>query len=132
MVVSGFLIVTMARILLVDDFEELRSLMIALLGDTEHEIVAAYNGLEGLEAVREEDFDIVITDLIMPEMDGLKFIEWLREHKPDTKIIAISGGKAVIPGVYLQAAKAAGATTTLEKPYGRAELIEAIEKASAS
>lgn len=116
----------MANILVVEDYEELRRIVKNVLEIDQHRVTCVDNGLEGIEAIRHGAFDVVITDLIMPEMDGLKLIEWIRGNKLDLKIIAVSGGKAVIPGVYLHAAKASGADMTIEKPFGNRDLLEAV------
>ena len=72
--------------------------------------------------------DIVVTDLIMPEEDGLKVVIKLRELKPSIKIIAISGGGKVGPGSYLNLAKALGADAVFSKPFSLNDLVSKIEQ----
>lgn len=118
----------MSKILIVEDFDTLRQLLSDVIGFAGYEIESATSGLEAIESLQQTDFKLVVTDLIMPECDGIKLTEWIRAHQPDLKVIAISGGKASIPGVYLQAAKAAGADVTLEKPFSNAQLLDAIKQ----
>lgn len=118
----------MAKVLVAEDLEELRRLIVSVLELEEHEVTSVENGLEAMEALKSVEVELLITDLIMPEMDGLKLIEWTREHYKDLRIIAISGGKAVIPGVYLKAARDAGANAVLPKPFGNKDLLETVKE----
>ena len=93
-----------------------------------HEVVDAPDGKLGLQLFREEGADLVITDIIMPEKAGLETIMELRKDYPGVKIIAISGGGAIEPRVYLHYAKEAGAMRTLPKPFEREELLEGVRE----
>jgi CheY-like chemotaxis protein len=88
----------------------------------------AVNGKEALSHFKPSMTDLVVTDLIMPEEDGLKVIMKLREQKPSLKIIAISGGGKAGPGGYLNLAKALGAHAVLSKPFSINDLILKIEE----
>ena len=82
----------MARILIIDDDEQVRRYLRKILEAQGHEVVAASDGKLGIELCREEPTDLIITDIFMPEKEGLETIGELRRDYPDVKIIAISGG----------------------------------------
>jgi CheY-like chemotaxis protein len=88
----------------------------------------AENGKEAIAHFKPLVTDLVVTDLIMPEEDGLKVIIKLRELKPSVKIIAISGGGKVGPGSYLNLAKALGADVIFPKPFSINDLVSKIEQ----
>lgn len=112
----------MARILVVDDEEMDRTLSKAVLEDAGHELLYAANGAVALRIYENQDIDLVITDLAMPELNGLLLIKELREHDPVAKVIAVTG---VSPS-HLERAEALGAAATLRKPYTREALLEAV------
>ena len=118
----------MARILFIDDNEDIRLLGRETLGRAGHEVIEALNGTEGTRLYREHPFDLVITDLIMPEKEGLETIQELRQEFGDVKIIAISGGSARMPGDFLRIAKKMGATEVLDKPFQIDTLLELTER----
>jgi CheY-like chemotaxis protein len=120
---------SMARILLIDDDRLVRQSIRLALADSGHQIDEAENGADGLEQVAAARPDLVITDLIMPEREGIETILALRRMAPHLPIIAMSGGGRIGPGDLLAAAKRLGATTTLRKPFDDIELIGAIETA---
>jgi CheY-like chemotaxis protein len=80
------------RILVVDDEAQIRSMLTQMLEQEGYEVYTAENGEEGFTLVGRHSFDLVITDMIMPVKDGLKFIMELVRDYPDLKILAISGG----------------------------------------
>ena len=92
-----------------------------------HEVVTAPNGVRALEEVRQHLFDLIITDLIMPEKEGLETITDIRRSFGDIPIIAISGGGRIGPRDYLETARHIGADATLAKPFARRELISAVD-----
>ena len=92
----------------------------------EYEVVAAADGNKGLRLYREDPTDLVVTDIIMPEKEGIETIIDLRREFPEVKIIAMSGGGHGKPDSYLHMAKGLGAQRTLTKPFGKKELLEAI------
>jgi len=116
----------MGRILLVDDYEQLAKLVSSVLKHQHHEVVTAENGLHALRLFDEHPFDLVITDLWMPEMGGVELIQRLRSHRPDCRIIAITGAKGGDAGERLRRAREAGADASLAKPFGRDELLELV------
>ena len=92
-----------------------------------HQVVEAPDGEIGARLFRQNPTDIVITDLIMPEKEGLELIMELRKEYPDIKIIAISGGGRMGPEQYLPLAEDMGANYTFAKPFGKDEILEAIQ-----
>jgi len=118
----------MKRILFIDDNEPFRVSFSRILERQGFEIIQAGDGLVGLKKFREFPPDLVICDLIMPEMEGMETIQELRRTKPDLKIIAISGGGRVNPLDYLKIAQMMGAVEKLVKPFSSDELISIIER----
>ncbi|MDA0746837.1 MAG: response regulator [bacterium] len=114
----------MARILLVEDDGEVRETYRKVLERAGYEVVTATNGQEGLDAFSQEPADVVVTDILMPEKDGVEFIRELRRAVPDVRIIAVTGFR----GRYnrLPAARYLGAQYTLSKPFPMEELLDAI------
>ncbi len=114
----------MARILVIDDQEPIRALLrIALEGDG-HEVLEASNGRLGLELYREKSADLIITDIVMPEMDGLKMMLDLTRTFLNVKVIAMSGrleGEGL-----LNMAKQLGARQTFQKPLDMEKLLRAV------
>lgn len=118
----------MGRILIIDDDDQFRLMLKRLLEMDGHEIFEATNGKEGIEAYQEETVDLVITDLIMPNMEGVETIIQLKRDYPEIKIIALSGGGRNEPQSYLNMAKMLGANYTFEKPFERIPFIEAVQE----
>jgi CheY-like chemotaxis protein len=116
----------MARILLIDDDAPFRGMLSQVLEREGHFVVEAEHGREGLERYRESPFDLVITDLLMPEEEGLATIRTLRRVCPTVKIIAMSGGGMTGQLDFLPVAKRLGAHHTLWKPFPRQELLDAV------
>ncbi len=116
----------MARILVVDDDEQVRKLYRSVLERAEHEVIEAANGDEGIRCYRKTKVDVVITDLIMPDKEGLEMIRELTLADADVKIIAISGGGRITPDSYLKVAKSLGARHIFTKPVSYKQLIGAI------
>jgi CheY-like chemotaxis protein len=116
----------MTSILLVDDDDDFRSMLVESLSQASYEVTEARDGREGLQLYRDHPCDLIITDLIMPEKEGLETIEEFRRNYPGVKIIAISGGSRYGPFDYLKMARALGARQVLAKPFSRQEILEAI------
>lgn len=119
----------MAHILVVDDEAEVRQLIHDLLIREGHELTLAENGRQALEKAQQKPVDLVITDLIMPEMEGLETIRRLKREHKNIKIIAISGGGRTDPNDYLRTARVFGACKTIQKPFVMAEFIRAVKDA---
>lgn len=116
------------RILVVDDDEYLRPLICRALKQAGYsDVTEANDGREGLELCGKTQFDLVITDIIMPEMDGMDVIFSLQKKSPGTRIIAMSGGGRIDAEKYLRIARIAGAGI-LEKPFSLPKLLEMVAR----
>ena len=118
----------MARILIIDDDDKFRKVVRKMLEK------AGYNDIEetadgniGMKLVRKNPFDLVITDILMPDKDGIEIVMELTRDYPGVKIIAMSGGSIIAPQSYLEMAKDLGAKRTLAKPFQQSELIDAVQ-----
>jgi CheY-like chemotaxis protein len=116
----------MFGILIVEDDKDLREMLKISLLARKYTVLEASNGKEALLRFKPLITDLVITDLIMPDEDGLKVIMKIKEIKPSIKVIAISGGGKAGPGNYLNLAKALGADEIYSKPFSINELIKKI------
>jgi DNA-binding response OmpR family regulator len=117
----------MANILLVDDDAHLVKVQSVFLRRAGHTVSMAANGKEAMDLVADNDFDLVITDLIMPEKEGIETILELRRKLPKIKIVAMSGGGAwTDTRDSLAMARQLGASLTLAKPFSGEELIAAV------
>ena len=117
----------MARLLLIDDDAEVRAPIAAWLVRHGHEVEQAGDGGEGLAKLAQGVFDLVITDIIMPEVEGIETIMQIRKDYPLLPVIAISGGGSREPDLALHPASRLGAHATMRKPFRAAELAETIE-----
>lgn len=124
----------MGRILIIDDDQAVRNATKMLLDASGFDVVAVEDGSSGIKAIEEGSFDVVIVDLFMPGMDGLKTTKALRQRQPSLPIIAISGSmfrggaRSPTPNFDTIAAEA-GPVTTLHKPFRPQELLQAINNA---
>ena len=117
----------MARILIIDDESQIRSMLRLMLERVGYEVMEAADGMEGIRQYRDNPADLIITDLIMPNKDGIGMIIDLKKEFPQVKIIAMSGGGVNRPEGYLDGAKKLGATRTLTKPIDRDEMLTAVK-----
>lgn len=121
----------MATILVIDDDQEVRDFLVAVLERAGHEVTTAGNGRDGVAMFREHAVQVVITDIIMPEKDGIETILDLRREHPDLKVIAISGGGRTTPENYLHSARLLGADRAMRKPFKNEEILRAIDELTA-
>jgi DNA-binding response OmpR family regulator len=117
-----------ARILIIDDDEQVLTMLQQLLEREGYEVITAPDGKAGMRLFREEGADLIITDILMPEKDGLETIIELRKDYPDVRIMAISGGGEIEPRFYLHFANEFGALSILTKPFEREELLAAVRE----
>jgi CheY-like chemotaxis protein len=115
------------RILIIDDEAQIRSMLKLMLERDGYEVAEAPDGIEGIRIYRQNPADLIITDLIMPNKDGIGVIIDLKKEFPNVKIIAMSGGGLNKPEGYLKGAKKLGAACTLTKPIDRGEMLRAIK-----
>ncbi|MBI5691793.1 MAG: response regulator [Verrucomicrobia bacterium] len=111
------------RILLVDDDPFVRNSLLAVLQRAGCTVVAAENGKVALSLLAKQTFDWLVTDLVMPEMEGMELIRAVRLTHPQLRILAMSGGGRVAPCNYLPMARLLGAHRVLEKPFLFADLL---------
>jgi CheY-like chemotaxis protein len=119
----------MAKVLLVEDSDGLRGLMRLGLQAAGFEVEEAPDGKQALERQRRSPADVVVTDLFMPEMDGIEIIEALRQEFPDTGVVAISGVASKTGTDFLEVAIEIGARCALRKPFAIPELVDAVREA---
>lgn len=113
-------------VLIVEDDPQYRKLLKEVLENFGYQVLTTANGKEALRAFQEQPPKLVITDIIMPEKEGIETIRELRKLAPDVKIIAISGGGIGSADIYLKIAKSVGADRTIEKPMVIDELMAAV------
>ena len=118
----------MAKILIVDDEEQLRDVLRCVLQDEGHEIVEAADGYAALEQFRQTPTELVITDIVMPDKEGLETIIDLKRTNPSVRIIAMSGGGRNSPHDYLDMAKKLGATEVIAKPFSIDEFLMCVNR----
>lgn len=119
----------MTRILLVDDDDLSRGAVHKMLERAGYSVSSTGHGKEVIARYRAEPVDLVITDLIMPDTDGLEIIQLLRRMDPQVRILAISGGGRVDAEEYLSVAQKFGAIGVLPKPFSGQELKQSVERA---
>lgn len=118
----------MARILLIDDQPDLLFVMHKALTNARHRVTAVSNGQSVLDGSTGVDFDLVVTDMIMPGAEGAETLNYLRRRNPRINVIAISGGGRIPPSFHLRLASSLGALVTLEKPFSLWRLVETVEQ----
>lgn len=128
----------MAAILVVDDEPDVAESIQAVLEHAGFEVVVANSAAAGLEAVETQEFAVVVTDIIMPKINGLELIRNLRRNHPGLQVIAISGGgsfgplshkpDAISTHAFIAAARDAGAVMVLTKPFDMEDLLSAIRR----
>lgn len=119
----------MKLILIIDDEPSIRSLLLKMLEREGYSVMAASDGKEGMKIVSELHPDLVITDIIMPEKEGIEIIREIKKGFPGIPVIAMSGGGRNSPASYLNVAKLLGANAIFEKPIEREKLLLAVKKA---
>jgi CheY-like chemotaxis protein len=117
----------MARVLVIDDEPDICEFMRIMIEDAGHEVLTAANGEQGLELFAREHVDLVITDIFMPESDGLETINAIRKRNAVVPIIAMSGQVTESDADFLAFAKKLGAEDALRKPFTRQDLLRSIE-----
>lgn len=118
--------VASARILIIDDDAAISRTLSLILTRAGHRVATATSGRKGLELLSQDAFDLVLTDIIMPEFDGIEAIRRIRSDHPDLRIIAMSGGGQIDKADFLHMAEVLGADQVLEKPVRSERLIELV------
>jgi len=119
----------MATILLVEDEDLLRNGVQEMLELHDFHVIGAGDGIEALEWLEEAEVDLVITDLVMPNMDGVDFVHKLREKRPTLPVIVVSGSsKSVMDRYGINTLDIPGANASLSKPFKSNELVGLVKK----
>ena len=117
----------MARILVIEDDEDFRGWLKTILEEVGHDITEAENGLDVTDMHTATPFDLIITDIIMPEKEGLETIKDLKREDPNVPIIAISTGGRFKSDANLRIAGQLGADHTIRKPIDPEQLLKIVD-----
>jgi DNA-binding response OmpR family regulator len=118
----------MTNILIIEDEPLIQHFFKTCLEDEGFDVYCADDGEAGLDIYRQFDFDLVITDMVMPNKEGVETIFELKHECPNVKIIAVSGGGLLDPSRYLALAKAQGVEKILQKPIKKCELVSSVQE----
>ena len=118
----------MAQILIIDDDPQFRKTLFAILTKANYDVLQAENGNEELRVLSTNACDLVISDIFMPEKEGIETITEIRADYPDMKIIAISGGMPFSSTDFLGIAEKLGADITIQKPFEREVILQAVSE----
>jgi CheY-like chemotaxis protein len=123
---------TGSTILIIDDDAAVSRTLSLILSRAGYEVSAVTSGRKGLQLLTDQKFDLVLTDIIMPELDGIEAIRKIRSDHPGLRIIAMSGGGQIDKADFLHMAEALGADRVLEKPVRSERLLELVGSVMAS
>ena len=119
----------MAHILIIDDDPQFRQMLVTMLQADNHRVSQAGDGEEGLRQVAQSSPDLIITDILMPKVDGIEFVMELKRQNKAIPVIAVSGGRRSITAEFnLDSAALMGVNETLPKPFSRDDLRRSIKK----
>lgn len=120
----------MARILIIDDDEPFRVHMGTLLRKVGHVVLEVECAMHALDKIALDPFDLLITDIFMPRMDGFELLSTLLKKHPGIRVIAMSGGGSYMtPSLALNVARKLGAVELISKPFQAGEVIQMVERA---
>lgn len=118
----------MAKILVIDDDEIMNEMIVQLLSKAGYEAEGACDGSQGLKLMESKQFDLIITDIVMPQKEGIETILAIRSKNKSLPIIAISGGGKIRPDQYLHMAQQIGADYTFQKPFEKEPFLGAVRE----
>jgi DNA-binding response OmpR family regulator len=118
----------MEPILVIDDEAPMRKMIRTILESSNYQVIEAPNGIAGLRMFREHQPALVITDILMPDKEGIETIREIKQIHPHARIIAISGGGRAARTDFLKVAEKFGALESLKKPFRRNELLACVER----
>lgn len=118
----------MQNILIIDDELNILIMLKKMLTRSGYKVNIASDGKEGLGLFKAEPPDLVITDIIMPEKEGLETIREMKMNRPDLKIIAMSGGGKISADSYLDVAAMFGADKVIEKPFSQRDMLSLVNE----
>ncbi|GAB4391828.1 MAG: response regulator [Gammaproteobacteria bacterium] len=117
----------MTVILVVEDDDLIRSMLTECFQCEGFNVFAAQDGKDAISQIKNQEPDIIVTDLLMPHTSGLSLVRFVHENYPHLKIIALTGQEKLGPQSYLQAARAAGAAAVFQKPVKNQMLIDTVK-----
>jgi len=117
----------MPTIIIADDDDQLRTMLSQIFEVENYTVIEAQNGQQAIDYIRNNTVDLLITDLIMPEKEGIETINELKRVSPELPIFAMSGGSMTNSEVYLQIAQKLGVSQTFLKPFDINEMLEAVK-----
>ena len=118
----------MAKILVAEDEAQLLEALKRVLSCDGHTVTAAANGAAAIELLKESVFDLVVLDMIMPDVDGFEVLDYIRGHNMNTPVLVMSGGGRRADYSFLQMAQQLGATSAIKKPFKLASLLKAVTR----
>ena len=118
---------TLKNILVIDDEEDIRQVMAEILSSMGYSVTCAVDGLKGVRELGKKRFDLAVTDMLMPEHDGIEFIREAKKRFPQVKLVAMSGGGVIAGSSYLTMATAFGVDAIMEKPFDIAKVLNVVE-----
>ncbi len=119
----------MARVLVIEDNDDFRDTLAAMLRSAGHDVQCAGNGREALDMLASPAYDLLITDILMPEVDGIELLTAMRKMPSRLPVVAISGGGSMPASLALSLSTSLGASAVLFKPFHTQELLEAVDLA---
>jgi len=122
----------MKKVLIIDDDTLARATMASILEGAGYHVMTAEDGKRGLLRMRKEEPDVIITDLVMPEKEGIETIREILADRPQAKIIAVSGGGRRSGVEFLRLARALGACEVLAKPFDPDDLVGCVSRCIAA
>jgi CheY-like chemotaxis protein len=122
----------MARILVIEDHSDFRDTLSAMLRSADHDVRSGCNGRDAIEMLGSETYDLLVMDVLMPEVDGIEVLRAIEKMPLRPPVVAISGGGVLPASLALSLASALGASAVLFKPFYRQELMEAVNQALCS
>lgn len=118
----------MKKILVIDDMHGIANLIQSILSEHGYDVDVAYDGKEGIKTIEKGHFDLVLTDILMPEQDGFDVVTYLETLDKDIAVIAMTGGGVTISAPVALAALESKVDATLKKPVSKEELLDCVSK----
>ncbi len=118
----------MAKVLVIEDSEIMNEMLVEMLSNVGHQVTGVLDGAEGLALLESDNFDLLVTDIVVPEKDGIEIIYFTKNRDKRLPVIALSGGGRTGPGDYLSLAEKFGADYTFQKPIDKETFLGAVRE----